>query len=120
MVFKCVEIRESHNSAAPSRSKSIDSKCSYVDESRDKSRRRSLSLEEACLDEPCVPESRTPEPDKKDRWFSWKSRRFSFKRAKTKEETRVQSASLSSTNSLQVKYFYTFFYVFIIKNVVAC
>ncbi|KAG6388087.1 hypothetical protein SASPL_153284 [Salvia splendens] len=101
MVFKCVEIRESHNSAAPSRSKSIDLKCSFADESRDKSRRRSLSLEEACLDEPGVPESRTLEPDKKDRWFSWKSRRFSFKRAKTKEETRVHSASLSSTNSLQ-------------------
>ncbi|KAL1552268.1 hypothetical protein AAHA92_13086 [Salvia divinorum] len=101
MVFKCVEIRESHNSAAPSRSKSIEVKHSSVDESRDKSRRRSLSLEEACLDEPGVSESRAPEPDKKDRWFSWKSRRFSFKRAKTKEETRVQSASLSSTNSLQ-------------------
>lgn len=104
MLFNFVEIREAQDFAAPNRTKSVDAKVLFGDECKDnvKARRRSLSLEEVCLDE--LDESsasegkdtvartkpRAPaavlEPDKKDRWFSWKSKGFSFKRAKTKEE----------------------------------
>lgn len=104
VLFNFVEIREAQDSAGPNRTKSVDAKVLFGDECKDnvKARRRSLSLEEVCLDE--LDESSAPEakdtvartkprapaavlePDKKDRWFSWKSKGFSFKRAKTKEE----------------------------------
>lgn len=94
-MFNFVEIRESPDSAAPNRTKSIDIKHSSIDECKDsvKARRRSLSLEEVCLDDSDEARSSksrvsttAPESDRRDRWFTWKSRRFSFKRARTKEE----------------------------------
>ncbi|KAH6804754.1 hypothetical protein C2S51_033001, partial [Perilla frutescens var. frutescens] len=121
VLFNFVEIRDVQDSTAINRTKSIDVKHSSTDECKDnaKARRRSLSLEEVCLDESDASEgkdtaaqtqSRVPatvlESDKKpsDRWFSWKSRRFSFKRAKTKEEkpeieSKIESANLSSIDS---------------------
>ncbi|XP_057799943.1 uncharacterized protein LOC131015544 [Salvia miltiorrhiza] len=119
VMFNFVEIRESQDSSAISRTKSIDVKYLHAHERKDnvRARRRSLSLEEVCLDEPDTAhaKSRGPvvglEPDKKDRWFTWKSRRFSFKRAKTKEdklevkvdnrndEARIQSPNVSSIDS---------------------
>lgn len=91
-MFNFVEIRESQDSATTNPTKSVDIKHSFIDECKDnvKARRRSLSLEEVCLDDSDESKSRVsttaPESDRKDRWFAWKSRRFSFKRAKTKEE----------------------------------
>ncbi|KAH6826329.1 hypothetical protein C2S53_017678, partial [Perilla frutescens var. hirtella] len=121
VLFNFVEIRDVQDSTAINRTKSIDVKHSSTDECKDnaKARRRSLSLEEVCLDESDASEGKDTaaqtqsrvsatmlESDKKpsDRWFSWKSRRFSFKRAKTKEEkpeieSKIESANLSSIDS---------------------
>ncbi|KAL0394267.1 UNVERIFIED_CONTAM: hypothetical protein Slati_4392900 [Sesamum latifolium] len=102
VLFNFVEIREHQDSAAMARTQSIQVKGSSGRENV-KARRRSLSQEEVCLDESdesgsfaptsLSNKSRAPsgsgtvlDTDKKEGWFSWKSRRFSFKRAKTKEE----------------------------------
>ncbi|KAK4419912.1 hypothetical protein Salat_2404100 [Sesamum alatum] len=102
VLFNFVEIREHQDSAAIAPTKSILVKGSSVRENV-KARRRSLSQEEVMnLDESDESGSFTPtslsnksrgpspsvvlDPDKKEGWFSWKSRHFSFKRAKTKEE----------------------------------
>ncbi|XP_011081558.1 uncharacterized protein LOC105164575 isoform X2 [Sesamum indicum] len=111
VLFNFVEIREHQDSAAMARTKSIQVKGSTGGENV-KARRRSLSQEEVCLDESdesgsfaptsLSNKSRTPsvsgtvlDTDKKEGWFSWKSRRFSFKRAKTKDE-KTESCSIEN------------------------
>lgn len=114
MLFNFVEIREPQDSVATTLgglTKSSDVKGLSANEYKEnvKGRRRSLSLEEVSLydsdDQLSASETKDAaqislstkssspavsgfvlDSDKKERWFSWKSRRFSFKRAKTKEE----------------------------------
>ncbi|KAI3468021.1 hypothetical protein Pfo_024684 [Paulownia fortunei] len=100
VLFNFAEIRDSQDTVAISRGSEYKENV--------KARRRSLSQEEVSLDESdessafeakdagqtsLSTESRSAvvsgtvlDSDKKLGWFSWKSRRFSFKRAKTKEE----------------------------------
>ncbi|KAL0285356.1 UNVERIFIED_CONTAM: hypothetical protein Scaly_2821500 [Sesamum calycinum] len=115
VLFNFVEIREHQDSAAMARTKSSQVKGLSCRENV-KARRRSLSQEEVCLDEsdesgsfpltslsnklraPSV-SGTVPDLDKKEGWFSWKSRRFSFKRAKTKEEKLDEKAEGCSTEN---------------------
>ncbi|KAL3655827.1 hypothetical protein CASFOL_000223 [Castilleja foliolosa] len=96
VLFNFAEIRDSQDSAAITRGGSVKSVEAKYKENV-KARRRSLSQEEVSPDE--SDESKDAEQtrkndasgnvlvsDKKEGWFSWKSRRFSFKRAKTKED----------------------------------
>ncbi|KAL0330543.1 UNVERIFIED_CONTAM: hypothetical protein Sradi_5041000 [Sesamum radiatum] len=69
VLFNFVEIREHQDSAAMARTKSSQVKGMVLD------------------------------LDKKEGWFSWKSRRFSFKRAKTKEEKLDEKAEGCSTEN---------------------
>ncbi|KAK6140697.1 hypothetical protein DH2020_025561 [Rehmannia glutinosa] len=119
VLFNFVEMRDSQDSAAITRGGST--KCSEVKtlstKENVKARRRSLSQEEVSLDESDESStfdakdaaqtsssinSRSPGvSDKKEGWFSWKSRRFSFKRAKTKEEKFDEKAeSCSNENKI--------------------
>ncbi|KAK4388656.1 hypothetical protein Sango_2202600 [Sesamum angolense] len=115
VLFNFVEIREHQDSAAMARTKSSQVKGLSCRENV-KARRRSLSQEEVCLDEsdesgsfpltslsnklraPSV-SGTVPDLDKKEGWFSWKSRRFSFKRAKTKEEKLDEKTEGCSTEN---------------------
>ncbi|KAG8375793.1 hypothetical protein BUALT_Bualt10G0137400 [Buddleja alternifolia] len=102
VLLNFVEIREPQDSIATTRGGST--KCSEVKGLSDnefnesvKGRRKALSQEEITLDESdesstfeAKDESAAPTSlslsTKKEGWFSWKSRRFSIKRAKTKED----------------------------------
>ncbi|KAL9176546.1 hypothetical protein ABFS82_01G004400 [Erythranthe guttata] len=100
VLFNFVEIRESQESATMARTKSVDVKRFSGSQSHKenmKARRRSLSQEEVSLDEPdesSVFEAKNAGQTmtkSKEGWFSWKNRRFSFKRAKTKLDVDPQS-----------------------------
>ncbi|KAL7159062.1 hypothetical protein ABFS83_01G004100 [Erythranthe nasuta] len=103
VLFNFVEIRESQESATMARTKSVDVKRFSGSESHKenmKARRRSLSQEEVSLDEPDesssfearnLAQTSLSMTKSKEGWFSWKNRRFSFKRAKTKLDVDPQS-----------------------------
>lgn len=132
VLFNFVEIRESPESKTITRTKSAQVKDLSLNETKEngKARRRSLSLS---LDE--SDESTTFEPKdaaaqtshqtnsldsgKKEGWFSWKSPRFSFKRAKTKDEKtddeiNADAQCTASASALQVQFSFIIYFLFIL------